>query len=1205
MKKIIAALLLCTSIQTLFAQDDDSAQSSLMNSARKLREWVSKKDFDATPYTEMVNKALNNSKSESYAQLYAKITLAWYYIMDANKAKRIESLYSIPLSSVKNSKIDFTDLYSTLVSARTYEKLADSCYLLCAYETGDYFYENKEYETAINAYTYAYECAKAMYKTDGFPKQCFRAYKMLGFAYFKIRNENAGFMQALAADCIPDNYPGRAAYYNQNIYSAATTYKIFENYEKADSCFSICEKHYEQYESDDKKAAFFQHRAETSKQLRHYEQAVTFYQKANRFESDLSKKIANITALSLIFDETGNRPLYFSTLNDGIDIIVANYKKLDKYQIFNFVAACNSENFSTKQYMDKLLSTVEYNRERNSVIDLAIMSYVQYAAGNYKKANNYKNEAVRLHDLGYDENNMKKKKERTDIVSLLSKIQDVQKMFEYQRQTLNRIERLVGKAHPLYINYSTTVASLDLMYNNNFDNAEKMSDSLMSVSENGSDNYFNALKLKAYAALYKGQNLKSADYFREIAEGTSNPREKFSMLLYCANFTCLEIMARQKDRNDKEETNRLISEMGKTVNEMSQIAEKSLSKSGSDYFDLLYSKGMLMFLKHDRTALMKIITQMESIEKQTDNLSIKQKQHTNLASLYAWYGDFEKALTFIKDNDPDIQKTDRNKYSNYLMFASMNLGAGNSTKAKDYYKKAVNYGISNVKEFFSFMTEAERSTYWDFFKQTFYNAGKYATVFNKDDEFNTTLYDMALYSKGLLMRSQNAVINKIKSLGDSTLLEDIQTIKQLRMAIANSKEGSEKQTMLIEDAERLEKQLLQTCAQKGYKLESEFCDYQQVKSKLTDKDAAIEFILYYDQDTVGHYGALILRKKYKYPIFVEISEKEKFEKELTFDDRTSQMVWNPIVPFLDGAEDIYFSPAGVIHKFAIEYLPYNGRGMIAEKFNIYRVSSTSELLKTGGQHSYNYHKAIIYGGINYATDTITMQEVVEEQTRSNSGKVSLSYLKGTLDEALTINDVFKNHNIKTEFYEDIFATEESFKQLSNKSNDIIHIGTHGFCNISENDLRLAVVGGGNTKVDVTYAMYNSGLFFAGCNNTLSGNSSSRIEDGILTSKEISELDFSKTNLITLSACVTGDGDITGEGVFGVQRGFKLAGANSLVMSCWNVDDKATNLLMSEFYTNLTNGINKRQSLLNAVKKTKEKFPTPQKWAAFVLLDGLN
>ncbi|MBO7134465.1 MAG: CHAT domain-containing protein, partial [Bacteroidales bacterium] len=114
-----------------------------------------------------------------------------------------------------------------------------------------------------------------------------------------------------------------------------------------------------------------------------------------------------------------------------------------------------------------------------------------------------------------------------------------------------------------------------------------------------------------------------------------------------------------------------------------------------------------------------------------------------------------------------------------------------------------------------------------------------------------------------------------------------------------------------------------------------------------------------------------------------------------------------------------------------------------------------------------------------------------------------------------------------------------------------------------------------------------------------------IEDGILTAKEISFMDLRKTDLVVLSACQTALGEITGEGVFGLQRGFKKAGARTIIMSLWPVDDNATLLMMTEFYTNLTKGMSKREAFLAAQNKVKTTtgFENPRYWAAFIMLDG--
>ena len=135
------------------------------------------------------------------------------------------------------------------------------------------------------------------------------------------------------------------------------------------------------------------------------------------------------------------------------------------------------------------------------------------------------------------------------------------------------------------------------------------------------------------------------------------------------------------------------------------------------------------------------------------------------------------------------------------------------------------------------------------------------------------------------------------------------------------------------------------------------------------------------------------------------------------------------------------------------------------------------------------------------------------------------------------------------------------------------------------------------------------MLFAGANTVLSNSNRSAIpndsEEGILTAKEISRLDFKGLDLVVLSACQTGLGEVTSEGVFGLQRGFKKAGAQTIIMSLWNVSDKATQLLMTEFFKNLSAGMTKRAAFVAAQSVVRKKYEHPGLWAAFVMIDGIE
>jgi len=163
--------------------------------------------------------------------------------------------------------------------------------------------------------------------------------------------------------------------------------------------------------------------------------------------------------------------------------------------------------------------------------------------------------------------------------------------------------------------------------------------------------------------------------------------------------------------------------------------------------------------------------------------------------------------------------------------------------------------------------------------------------------------------------------------------------------------------------------------------------------------------------------------------------------------------------------------------------------------------------------------------------------------------------------------------------EDIIKTLESPK--------ILHIATHGFF------IPLS------KKENIENPLFRSGLIFTGASDPPSLQDH---EDGILTAYEAANLNLDNTDLVVLSACETGLGEVqNGEGVFGLQRAFKVAGAKNIIMSLWTVNDQATQELMTLFYENYLKTNNIRQSFNHAQLTLKQKYPEPNYWAAFVLI----
>ena len=331
----------------------------------------------------------------------------------------------------------------------------------------------------------------------------------------------------------------------------------------------------------------------------------------------------------------------------------------------------------------------------------------------------------------------------------------------------------------------------------------------------------------------------------------------------------------------------------------------------------------------------------------------------------------------------------------------------------------------------------------------------------------------------------------------------------------------------------------------------------------------------------------------------------------------TELIWKPLLSELEGIKNVYFSPSGALHNIGIEYLP----GM--ENYNIYRLSSTRELVTGGKTETMN--RAVLYGGLHYDAgfdksmtekSLAMLDETFKERAdvRGMGLRGGKEYLKHTKEEVDIIGEELSNVNWECVIDSAAMGTEESFKALSGRKIGCLHISTHGFYYTKEDadNARYKFMLIDNDMVSTEdKALTRSGLVMSGANHILEDEElPDNVEDGILTAKEISDVDLRGLDLVVLSACQTGLGDISqGEGVFGLQRGFKKAGANSILMSLWEVDDKATQILMTKFYKNLLSGQSKRLALLSAQKHLREieggKYDKPRYWAAFILLDGLD
>lgn len=487
----------------------------------------------------------------------------------------------------------------------------------------------------------------------------------------------------------------------------------------------------------------------------------------------------------------------------------------------------------------------------------------------------------------------------------------------------------------------------------------------------------------------------------------------------------------------------------------------------------------------------------------------------------------------------------------------------------------------------------------------------------QNDSLRTIIYDNTLLYKGVLLQIERNIAQAIRQNKQS---EEYNSL----LSKYNSIQDEEEKVPLKFRIETVEKRNM-----------TDFNDIDSIsidtiKRSLKLQDIAIE-IINSKRLKDNFYYALILRKNWDAPKCVILGNEAELDS-MSY-PKLQQAVWQAIIDSaqIKEGENIYFAPDGIFYNMPIEYLPTaDGRNM-SDKYNMFRVSSTRELCYRDTANTYS--TAVLYGGLKYDatpqnlivqnSSTRGWEESIHESVLSQwraDDRAKYNYLPYTLMEVDSISQTIGNA-IQVTIYTDKEGSEESFKSLSGHSPSILHIATHGYyitptkaeMMSKENLYRYGLTAMDDRPSVIDYSMERTGLLMAGAQHTLRGDSILQAaEDGILSAKEISHLDLSNTDLVVLSACQTALGDITNDGVAGLQRGFKIAGVKSVLMSLWKVDDAATYLLMKQFYKSLFAGKNKQQALKDAQNYLRSytvgnehPYNDIHYWGAFVLLDAIE
>lgn len=537
---------------------------------------------------------------------------------------------------------------------------------------------------------------------------------------------------------------------------------------------------------------------------------------------------------------------------------------------------------------------------------------------------------------------------------------------------------------------------------------------------------------------------------------------------------------------------------------------------------------------------------------------------------------------------------------------------------------------------FQLMTENEQNN----FMETYMDPAFWLTTLLEamPDTLAAEAYDAVLYRTGMQLRSQRQTRQDIRQSGDSVLMAALDSLDRLRIrqrsipmkAYENLQDtqAATEQSRLAYAANVLEQQIIEASEpyRKRYALH---VSWDEIRQKLAPDEAAIEFVY-----AGKHVMALVVRPDSPSPRPVRLVESDTLVTRLkALDANTSaqlavklyneqavdlyDMLWAPLEPCLQGVRTVYFTTPGILNNLSFAAFATPDGSYLTDKYRLRQLTTTAALLKPreAGQTP---RSALLMGDIYYSP----RQQLLADSGRADEARGAdddlalddfdnrgvsrehFKYLPFTGDELANIERKLTEHRLSSAdltVRKGASATEAAFKELATRKPEVIHLATHGFFVADDRDAsRIPYYR--QRMQNMTNSMRRAGIALAGAEAAWCGAEGHDENDGILTADEVARFDLHGTRLVVLSACETALGNYSFEGVYGLPRGFKQAGVESLLVSLWSVNDRSTSLLMSEFYRYWLEGKPVREALEQAVREVRKQYPQPYYWAPFVLLD---
>lgn len=832
---------------------------------------------------------------------------------------------------------------------------------------------------------------------------------------------------------------------------------------------------------------------------------------------------------------------------------------------FNYVTLLQaSGNFDEAELvLSEIESTLKSSDPSLIFIFLQNAGSLYHSKGNLTQAEIQYDKALRLASQTYGE----KSNQYADI--LLRKASLLKDKGEYEaseplfKQVLKLVESSEGANTA---NYAGILNNLGILYQSmgRLDEAKKQFEKALSIYQNATTSNPSdyVLTEENLATLYslKGENEKALKLLSQTVEGNRKIYGSES-----PNYaTSLHNYASQLQKLGKNEDARKLFEQALA------IQKTSLGTNHPSYANTLHNLAILAEDNKEYALADSLLNEVMRIR-----ANLYAENHPSYTS-----GLFSRAVLRQQMDDYENAKIDFDHVAQLYLQQVVKYFPTLSEKEKTAFYKKITPVFNRYKEFLL----------------------EYYVNYKKDESVLEQLYNIQIATKAILLNSVNKTRERILSSGNSQLINDFNEWRSLKEQLATyytySKSKLQDDNINVEQLEELandkEKRLSESSELFANEFDKRQLKWEDIKNTLSDDQVAIE-LMRVDRnpneklDSVT-YIALAISPRFDYPQLVIYPNGDKLESRYMYaytnsiqfkreDSYSYNVFWKPLKTVTDGFQTVFLSPDGVFNKVnANSLFDVSINKFLNQEINVHYISSTRDLLDKHKMFTNN--QAVLIANPYYPNAEL----VSAQETQRSFDFGIIASLPGTQKEVEFIGDLMRQKGWQVQLNEEKSATKEN---VLNASPKLLHVAAHGFF----------LTGGKADAEFLENPLFRSGLLLTGA-----GSNNSSSNEGILTAYEVMNMSLENTELVVLSACETALGDVqNGEGVYGLQRAFIVAGAETLIMSLWKVDDTATQKLMSLFYSYWLNGMDKHEALQKAQIEIQKEYKSPYYWGAFIMI----